>query len=46
LYHGEPEAEAKFGNAACGLRKDGKPINEWPQRCAKWMKSPGFLNAN
>jgi len=26
------------------MRKDGKPINEWPQRCAEWMKSMGWLN--
>ncbi len=34
------------GGHGFGMRKDGKPINEWPQRCAEWMKSLGFLDAN
>lgn len=32
------------GGHGFGMRKDGKPINEWPQRCAEWMKSLGFLD--
>ena len=34
------------GGHGFGMRKDGKPINEWPQRCAEWMTSLGFLDAN
>jgi len=25
------------------MRKDGHPINEWPQRAADWMQSMGYL---
>ena len=32
------------GGHGFGMRKDGKPINEWPARCAEWMKSQGFLD--
>lgn len=32
------------GGHGFGMRKDGKPINEWPQRCADWMMSMGFLD--
>ena len=32
------------GGHGFGMRKDGKPINEWPQRCAEWMQSLGFLS--
>ncbi len=31
------------GGHGFGMRKDGKPINDWPQRCAEWMKSLGYL---
>ncbi len=31
------------GGHGFGMRKDGKPINDWPQRCAEWMKSQGYL---
>ncbi len=34
------------GGHGFGMRKDGKPINDWPQRCAEWMKSLGFLREN
>jgi acetyl esterase/lipase len=33
------------GGHGFGMRKEGKPINEWPQRCAEWMKSIGLLDA-
>ena len=33
------------GGHEFGMRKDGKPINDWPQRCAEWMKSLGYLDA-
>jgi hypothetical protein len=31
------------GGHGFGMRKEGKPINEWPQRCGEWMESLGFL---
>jgi dienelactone hydrolase len=31
------------GGHGFGMRKEGKPINEWPQRCGEWMDSLGFL---
>lgn len=31
------------GGHGFGMRKAGQPINDWPQRCADWMKSMGFL---
>lgn len=31
------------GGHGFGMRRDGQPINEWPQRCAEWMNSLGFL---
>ena len=34
------------GGHGFGMRKEGKPINDWPVRCAEWMKSLGFVNAN
>lgn len=34
------------GGHGFGMRKDGKPINDWPQRCAEWMRSLGFLDSN
>ncbi|GDY10668.1 xylanase [Planctomycetia bacterium] len=34
------------GGHGFGMRKDGKPINDWPQRCAEWMRSLGYLGAN
>lgn len=33
------------GGHGFGMRKDKNPINDWPQRCAEWMKSMGFLEA-
>ncbi|MEI9896210.1 MAG: hypothetical protein WDN28_20685 [Chthoniobacter sp.] len=27
------------------MRKDGHPINEWPDRCADWMRAMGYLSA-
>jgi acetyl esterase/lipase len=33
------------GGHGFGMRRDGHPINDWPDRCAEWMKSLGFLNA-
>jgi hypothetical protein len=33
------------GGHGFGMRKDKNPINEWPQRCAEWMQSMGFLTA-
>ena len=34
------------GGHGFGMHKDGKPINDWPRRCAEWMKTLGFLDAN
>ena len=31
------------GGHGFGMRKDVHPINDWPQRCAEWLKSMGFL---
>lgn len=31
------------GGHGFGMRQDGKPINEWPQRCSEWMYSLGLL---
>jgi acetyl esterase/lipase len=31
------------GGHGFGMNKNGKPINDWPQRCAEWMKSQGLL---
>jgi hypothetical protein len=31
------------GGHGFGMRKEGKPINEWPQRCGEWMESLGLL---
>ena len=33
------------GGHGFGMRKNGQPINDWPQRCAEWMKSLGYLDA-
>lgn len=33
------------GGHGFGMRKDGHPISDWPQRCAEWMQSLGLLNA-
>jgi acetyl esterase/lipase len=30
------------GGHGFGMRPDGNPINEWPARCAEWMKSMGY----
>jgi dienelactone hydrolase len=32
------------GGHGFGMRQDGKPINDWPKRCAEWMKIQGFLD--
>ena len=32
------------GGHGFGMRKDKNPINDWPQRCAEWMQSMGFLD--
>lgn len=34
------------GGHGFGMRNDGEPINDWPRRCAEWMKSMGFLNSD
>jgi acetyl esterase/lipase len=31
------------GGHGFGMRADNKPINAWPQRCADWMASMGWL---
>jgi predicted esterase len=31
------------GGHGFGMRKNGHPISEWPQRCAEWMQSMGWL---
>jgi acetyl esterase/lipase len=31
------------GGHGFGLRKSDKPCSKWPERCADWMKSQGFL---
>lgn len=31
------------GGHGFGMRKDVHPINDWPHRCAEWMKSMGYL---
>ena len=31
------------GGHGFGMRKNGQPVNDWPQRCAEWMKSMGYL---
>lgn len=33
------------GGHGFGMRKAGNPINEWPQRCAEWLQSMGYLQA-
>ena len=33
------------GGHGFGMRKDGNPVNDWPLRCAEWMKSLGLLDA-
>ncbi len=33
------------GGHGFGMRKDKHPINDWPQRCAEWMRSIGLLEA-
>jgi hypothetical protein len=32
-----------LGGHGFGMRKDGHPINEWPQRAADWMQTMGYL---
>lgn len=31
------------GGHGFGMRKVGNPINEWPQRCAEWLGTMGYL---
>lgn len=31
------------GGHGFGMRKENHPINDWPQRCADWMQSMGWL---
>ena len=31
------------GGHGFGMRKAGNPISDWPQRCAEWMKTMGWL---
>jgi acetyl esterase/lipase len=31
------------GGHGFGMRQDGHPINEWPDRCADWLRSMGWL---
>jgi acetyl esterase/lipase len=31
------------GGHGFGMRQDGNPINEWPARCADWLRSMGYL---
>lgn len=31
------------GGHGFGMRKDRHPINDWPQRCAEWMRSMGWI---
>lgn len=33
------------GGHGFGMRKAGNPINDWPQRCAGWMQTMGWLEA-
>ncbi len=32
------------GGHGFGMRQDGKPINDWPKRCAEWMKTQNYLD--
>ena len=32
------------GGHGFGMRNDKHPINDWPARCAEWMKSQGLLD--
>ena len=32
------------GGHGFGMRKSGKPINDWPERVAEWMKASGWLD--
>lgn len=31
------------GGHGYGMRQTGHPVNSWPDRCAEWMKSQGYL---
>jgi hypothetical protein len=31
------------GGHGFGMRPNGQPVNEWPQRYAEWLKSMGLL---
>jgi len=33
------------GGHGFGMRRDKHPINDWPQRCAEWMRSLGLLDS-
>ncbi len=35
-----------LGGHGFGMRQTGNPISAWPQRCAEWMSSMGFLKNN
>lgn len=32
------------GGHGFGMRRDKNPVNDWPQRCAEWMRAAGYLN--
>jgi len=34
------------GGHGFGMRANGQPVNEWPQRYAEWLKSMGFLGVS
>lgn len=31
------------GGHGFGMRRSGRPIDDWPARCAEWMRAGGFL---
>jgi acetyl esterase/lipase len=33
------------GGHGFGMRKAGNPVNHWPELCAEWMQSMGYLKA-
>lgn len=33
------------GGHGFGMRRDKNPVNDWPQRCAEWMRASGYLDA-
>lgn len=32
------------GGHGFGMRRDKNPVNDWPQRCAEWMRAAGYLD--